>query len=191
MGASIPSHTEKLFLKDLSQNQIRQLDKGEVLVYSEINSKEIKVNGQNTKTQAFEYFAAGKHPKSCTKALYKMSFYEKYDSYIDFIQKSHYNEVSKELYFHFDHGLLPFPIRLNFKIERITTTGIYKYYFDNGFLKGLEGNIKVDHYQDKCLFQIDAHWVGPDTGVNDTIFEMFTTTLGKLGIQKIFRISQI
>lgn len=188
--------TEKrpqLFLTKLSQSKIKELTRGSILIKSDLktvykkNSKEY-ANG----LQEFNYFAGAVHNKSCNTALRKMSRYEDYKTFIDFIKDSKFNESSEMLYFRFDHTLLPFPISLNFKIQRIRGPGIYHYSFDNGFLKGLKGKIKVDHFSNKrnCLFQINARWKGNHTGINSLIFEMFTTTLGKLGIRKVFRISQ-
>ncbi len=180
--------SSSFFLKELNKRQKEKILSGDVYISSNMDTLK-----SNPPQQALDYFAAGKHKKSCRKALIKMSSYENYSSYIDFIKESSYNDETQELNFLFEHTLLPFPIRLKFKIERILGEGKYQYFFDTGFLKGLKGNIKVDQIKEdkRCLFQIDAKWIGPDTGIGDTIFEIFTTTLGKVGIKKIYRISEI
>jgi len=140
--------------------------------------------------QKFQFQSYAMHSKSCNIALSKISQYENYKSYIGYIKRSSYSKKINQLYLRIDHLLLPRPFVLVFKIDRMIEPGIYKFLFQEGILVGLKGKIDITEYKNKCYFSIKANWEGKHSGFPNTMFEMFTSTLAKLGINKIFKISQ-
>ncbi|HLE11422.1 MAG: hypothetical protein A2504_17390 [Bdellovibrionales bacterium RIFOXYD12_FULL_39_22] len=143
------------------------------------------------KIQTLKFHAAGLHKKSCTFALRKMSLYEKQKDYLSFVKESTYDEKSERINLLLSSPILPFNMILDFKIERITEPGKYNFVFDKGFLKDLKGEINASAHKDRCFFYVRADWVGPDTNFPNKVFEFFSSTLGKLGIDNMFRVSTI
>ena len=170
-------------LNPLSRGEWRDLRKGDVVIRADIKTKK--------ETQSLQYYAAGLHPRTCQKALRKISLYESYKDFISFITESRYDEKNKIIYLLFEHKLMPYPLSLRFTIPRITHGGLYPFSFNHGLLSGLKGKIQVSHHGQQCLMEVTATWRGPSTKINDLVFETFAITLGKLGIKKIFRISSL
>ena len=170
-------------LNPLSKGEWRDLRKGDVIVRADIHTK--------AALQSLDYYAAGFHPRTCRKALKKISLYESYQDFISFITKSQYDEKNKSIYLRFEHKLMPTRLSLRFTIPRITSSGRYPFSFDHGLLSGLQGKIQVSPHGQRCLMELRARWKGPYTKINDLVFETFAITLGKLGIRKIFRISSL
>ena len=181
--AKVRDSSEFSTLRLLGPGQWRDLKKNEVIASSRIQT----IGGQ----QSLSYYAAGLHPRSCTKALRKMSQYESYKDFISFITHSRYDKRAQKIFLRFDHALLPFPLTLYFAIPRITRPGIYPFYFDKGMLTGLRGKIQVSPHGERCLMEVTSNWRGKSTGINDLVFEIFSVTLGKLGIKKVFRVSSL
>lgn len=171
----------KPFFK-LSEGQMEDLLKGDVI-------SEGKVTSPNNKEQQMDLFVSGVHPRNCTRAMRKLSQYENYSQYIDFIKKSSYDEKTQKLLFLIDHTLLPFPMEVSFKIQRITKEGQYQFIFEDGFLKGLIGKVIVKELGKFCLLGLKADWRGPETSIPNAIFATFTQTVGKLGLERLIRIS--
>ena len=78
---------------------------------------------------------------------------------------------------------------MTFKIPRIKKEGAYPYRFHKGFLSGLKGTIKLFNYKGRCLFYTDAKWVGPHSGYSDFVFELFSSTLARIAMNNLLRIS--
>ncbi len=171
-----------LSFKNLKDSDWKRLERNEVLVSSQMKDR--------GKQQEFNYYSIGLHPSSCNIGLRKISRYEQYKEFVSFIKQSDYSDSTKQFHLLFDHTLLPFPFKLRFKVDRVVAPGKYSFIFEHGFLKGLKGNIRVSKYKKRCLYELMAKWKGPDTKINSTLFEIFSRTLGKLGKQKIFRISR-
>lgn len=143
----------------------------------------------NKTSQALQFNIAGLHPKSCQYALKTLSLYEDYSRFLNFVKESKYNEAKEEIQFSLSHLLLPFDMTLRFKLPRIKKPGVYPFYFDEGLLKNLHGNIHVMNHKSRCLFYSTAQWSGPHTGINDKIFELFSQALSKHSMEILFRIS--
>lgn len=143
----------------------------------------------NGREQSLHFSIAGLHPKSCNYALKTLSLYEEYSTFLSFVKESHYNTEKKEINFTLSHFLLPYDMRLIFTLPRITAPGEYPFTFDIGILKNLHGNIYVIDSGARCLFYSTAAWSGPHTGINNTIFELFSQALSKLSMEILFRIS--
>ena len=163
--------------------------------------KEILINKKNiyrkavikTKDnkQSLDYRIYGIHPNKCKVALKKLSRYEKFSEYIDLVKLSAYSEKKKQIYLYLDHSLMPFPMSLSFIIPRIRKPGVYNFTFDKGFLKGLRGQINVRNLADgRCLFFSTSFWQGKKSSIPDTLFEVFSETLGELAMKKLFRVSR-
>lgn len=165
-----------------SEGQIEDLLKGTVISTSSVNTPK-------PKTQQMMLFVAGVHPRNCTRTMRKLSLYENYSSYIDFIKESKYNEQTEKISFLMDHTLLPFPMTLSFKLPRITKAGHYPFTFENGFLKDLKGTIIVHDVGKFCLLGLKTDWQGPETRIPNIIFETFVQTVGKLGLEHLIRVS--
>ena len=141
-------------------------------------------------TQEFIFTATGLHNNSCVEAMKIIGHYEGFADAMDFITSSTYKNGRINL--NLSSSFLPFDMVLNFKIPRIQNVGTYPFIFDNGFLLGLNGLITIKEFSHKnyqCLIGLTAYWKGRATKIPDSIFEIFTQTLGNLGIQKLFRMS--
>ena len=154
-------------------------------VFSESNVKSLNLN----KEQSLNFSIAGLHPKSCSYALKTLSLYEEYSHFLKFVKESKYDEQKQEINFVLSHILLPYDMRLIFKLPRITAPGVYPFTFDIGILKNLHGKIYVSDHDGRCLFYSKAEWIGPTTGFPNLIFELFSQALSKLSMEILFRIS--
>lgn len=154
-------------------------------VFSEAKVKSFNQNRE----QSLHFSIAGLHPKSCSYALKTLSLYEEYQNFLGFVKESRYDESKKEINFVLSHFLLPYDMRLIFILPRISAPGTYPFSFDIGFLKNLRGNIYVIDHQGRCLFYSSADWRGPHTGINNTVFELFSRFLAQLSMEILFRIS--
>ncbi len=163
----------------------KKLKEGYILAYSDVeSSKEL-----GPEAQSLDYKIYGLHPRKCGFALKKISRYEKYSTFIDFVKKSSYSEESQTVFFDFSSILLPYDMLLSFKLPRIEQPGMYEFLFEKGFLKGLVGTITVKEEKSKCLFIGTANWNGPSSSIPDSIFEFFSKNLGKAAMERIFRFS--
>lgn len=151
---------------------------------------ESKVTNPAQKLQELHFQIAGLHPKSCRFALRKLSQYERFSDELDFVKKSSYDDKSERIRLLLSSSLLPYNMILHFKIPRIKKPGLYPFEFDDGFLLGLQGKIHVSEHQKRCLFHGTANWKGPDSGINSLVFEFFSSTLGRLAIENLFRFSK-
>lgn len=159
---------------------------GEIFSESRVKSYE---NAKGKTEQNLNFQIMGYHPKTCSFAMKKLSRYEDYKKFIDFIKDSTYDVKTQELNFLLSHALLPYNMRLIFKLPRITGPGEYPYSFEIGVLSGLKGMIKVIDYNKRCLFYTDAKWTGPYTGFPNLLFEFFSQVLSKKSMEILFRIS--
>jgi hypothetical protein len=165
-----------------SEGQSEDLLNGEVISVG-------KVDSPKDKEQQMMLFVAGIHPRNCVRAMRKLSSYENYSKFIDFIKKSNYDDQKQSVNFVMDHTLLPFPMDLTFKIPRITKAGNYPFIFETGFLKNLKGTIAVKDVGKFCLMSLKADWRGPETKIPNFPFSMFIQTVGKVGLEHLIRIS--
>ncbi len=151
---------------------------------------ESKVTNVSDKLQKLNFQISGLHPKDCRFALRKLSQYERFSDELDFVKKSSYDEADGRIRLLLSSSLLPYNMILHFKIPRIKKPGLYHFEFDDGFLLGLKGEIHVSEHEKRCLFYGSAAWKGPDTGINSLVFEFFSSTLGRLAIENLFRFSK-
>lgn len=165
-----------------AEGEIEDLLKGEVISIG-------KVDSPTPKEQQMMLFVAGVHPRNCTRAMRKLSLYENYKDYMDFIKSSSYDEKKQRISFTIDHALLPFPMLVGFKIERITKPGIYPFTFEEGFLKDLQGKIVVRDVGKFCLLGLKTDWRGPESKIPNLVFSTFVQTVGKLGLEHLIRVS--
>jgi hypothetical protein len=173
---------EKLpYNKSIKENILN----GEVFSQSRVESTGSKPYIQ----QSLQFTIAGLHPKSCDYALKKLSLYEEYSSYLDFVKISKYDEAKEEIDFYIEHSLLPYHMELTFILPRVRTVGSYPFGFKIGILKDLAGIIYVSKYKERCLFYTTASWKGAHTGIPNFIFEIFSQTLSKISMELLFRIS--
>ena len=182
----ISAHAGALSLKQspLNKKTKKKILKGNIFVQSIVNTR--RKNG----IQKLKYKIAGLHPKSCRFALRKLSRYQDYNHFIDFIKLSHYDDKRQKITLFLAHKLMPFDMSLKFKIPRITKVGVYPFSFDAGILKGLSGTINIfNEKNNRCFFLTRASWSGPNSGINDTVFELSSSTLGRIAMEKLFRVS--
>ncbi len=149
-----------------------------------------EVETHDDKTQSLNYLIAGLHKKNCSYAMVKLSQYERYEDFVDFVTKSEYSDSKERIRLYLSHTFLPFNMVLDFKIKRITGPGSYPFQFDAGFLKGLKGMINVSKHKERCLFATTAKWRGPDSGIPDSVFSFFSQALGRLAMERLFRVSE-
>ncbi len=179
-GKTISTELKPFFTP--TEAQIEDLLKGEVISVGKVDSPRPKV-------QQMFLFVSGVHPRTCTRAMRKLSLYENYHQYMDFIKSSTYDEKTKKFSFTIDHALLPFPMIVSFKIPRIREEGIYPFTFETGFLKDLQGKIIVQDMDKYCLLGLKADWQGPESRIPNLIFGAFIQTVGKLGLEHLIRVS--
>lgn len=183
----IPIHNGKCdelkeFFKNkwpLNQNRINMIQKGEVLTDATVVT--------NGAIQSFSLKAIVLHPKSCNKALRKISMLEMYDDWISFITYSTYNEKNKLFTLKADHVLLPYPMIIHIIVDRPTKAGIYPFSFPTGMFKGLKGFFEISKFNNKCLFYSDANWSGNKTKIPDLVIEIFSETLSRIGGEVLIR----
>jgi hypothetical protein len=152
-------------------------------------SKVVSTGDRKSGIQTLRFSIAGLHPRSCEYALKKLSLYESYSKYLDFVKESNYDDAKQEIDFYLDHALLPYSMELIFLLPRVRTVGQYPFKFEIGILKDLTGMIYVGKYKNRCLFYTTANWTGPHTGFPNFIFEIFSQTLSKISMETLFRIS--
>jgi len=187
---NLPTSFQKPILDELkpfyspSEGQTEDLLKGEVISIG-------KVDSPTDKEQQMMLFVSGIHPRNCQRAMRKLSLYENYSGYMDFIKKSDYDDKKQQVSFVMDHILLPFPMNLTFKIPRITKQGHYPFTFDHGFLKNLKGTIGVKEIGKFCLLTLKTDWRGPETNIPNLAFSAFIQTVGKLGLEHLIRVSRL
>jgi hypothetical protein len=165
-----------------SKGQLTELFNGEVI-------SEAKVTSPAEKEQQLMLFVSGFHPRSCERAMRKLSLYENYDQYIDFIKSSKYDEKQQKFSFKIEHLLLPFPMFVSFKIPRIREEGQYQFLFEHGILKGLVGRIRLKNFSGHCLMGLKTDWRGPETSIPNFVFGTFLQTVGKMGLEHLIRVS--
>lgn len=166
----------------VSEGQMEDLLKGEVISTSKVDSP------TSTEQQMF-LIVAGVHPRNCTRAMRKLSLYENYHNYMEFIKSSTYDEKTQRFSFVIDHTLMPFPMSVKFKIPRITKAGHYPFTFEDGFLKDLKGTVIVQDIGKFCLLGLKTDWRGPETKIPNVVFSTFVQTVGKLGLEHLIRVS--
>lgn len=175
---------------NLSDSISESITKGNLYADAKVDTL-AKKKGQKLADQSFDFIIAGLHPKSCQIALRKLSKYENFKDWLSFMKRSDYSAKSQMIQLKVDHFLFPVPLIISFKIPRITKAGDYPYQFPHGFLKGLKGTIYVREVKGRCLFVTDAKWLGPDTKYPDIVLSIFSETVSKLGMKRLFRISSI
>ncbi len=182
----LASHPERSFEQwPLSENQKKSVLKGVFYVQSKVDS-----TGENDNaTQKLNYKIAGLHPKSCSIALRRLTLYENYHQILGFVEQSQYDEKEERISLVLGHTLLPFRMGLQFKIPRMKGPGRFPLTFDRGFLMGLVGQIEISEHLGRCAFYAEAAWEGPTTGIPDSVFSLFSTTLSRMAMESLFRAS--
>lgn len=164
---------------DLSSSQKNYLLEGKILADSEVESKDAN--------QEFDMQVMAYHPKKCRRVIRKLSLFESYKDWIDFIQESTYQEKSNLLTIRADHPLLPFPMLVHILVERPTKPGKYTFSFPTGIFKGLTGYFEVLEFNNRCLFYAKSHWKGKKTRIPGFIIEIFSETLSMIGGATLMR----
>src|SRR5690606_15717612 len=91
--AQLPFPTQ---LKDSVRSKIL---KGEIYRKTEVDTLK---DPPNMAQQKLNFIISGLHPNSCAVALQKLSQYEEYSKYIDFIRLSRYNKKSGRIYLYLE-----------------------------------------------------------------------------------------
>lgn len=168
--------------KNFTVSELEKLNDNQAITRATVVSKDQK--------QTLDFYSAGQHPSKCRYAMRKLSQYENYSEYVDFITQSSYDDRAQKIRLKFDSSLLPYSFILRFKIPRIKDQGSYPFTFEEGFLKGLLGEIILRDTASGCFMEVVSEWHGPHTKINNLVFEIFLKTLGKLGMEKLIRISR-
>lgn len=160
-----------------------------ILSDPQVSSSVSTIRFHNQPGQKMDFWAAGLHPKTCRVALRKLSRYEDYKNYLGFLEESFYFEDIQLVSLRVSTPIFPIKFSLRFEIPRIQKEGVYPFIFKEGFLKDLKGEIHVSEEKDRCFFYIKANWEGVDSGFGNTVLEIFSKAIIKLGMEKMFRIS--
>ena len=131
------------------------------------------------------------HKKKCTIVLPKISAYENFPSFMPFVSKVKYNEQKQELYMLIESAYLPIKMNMQFIIPRLENVGEYDFTFTHGFLKGLKGKITAIDLNNSCHIHMNIKRSGAPTKYSDLILELFSVTLTKIAVDKIYRHSAI
>lgn len=169
--------------KNLKDTQIDELWKGEMLSFVRVETK--------NEIQSLNFWVTGLHPQNCKKALRKISHYEGYPEILSFVKSSQYNDQTKLWKLKLDHVLMPFPMYLDFKMERVKDEGTYLFTFEKGFLSGLKGEVVTQEVAGKCQLTLESRWSGPKTKIPDIIFSTFVQTLAELGLKNLIRSTKL
>ncbi len=178
----IPIKEELKTFFPVSSGQLEDMLKGDVISEGDVVSP-------SEKEQKMMLFVSGVHPRNCTRAMRKLSLYENYNQYMDFVKESSYDDKTERIRLVINHTLLPFPMVVGFKIPRIKKEGHYPFLFENGFLKDLKGTVIVKEVGKFCLLGLKTDWRGPESKIPNVIFETFVQTVGKLGLEHLIRVS--
>ena len=170
----------------LNKESIKEIIDGKVLVDATVDTS----SKSGEKQQSFGLKAAALHPKSCTKALRKLSLYENYDKWISFIKSSLYDEKYRLLTLKANHTLLPYPMLVHIIVDRPTKPGVYPFTFPTGIFSGLKGEFEVKSHGKRCIFYATSNWQGKSTGIPDFVIELFAETLSRIGAEVIIRKTQ-
>ncbi len=171
--------------KDIySKSLVRRIKDGHV-----VSSATVELDQKN-RWQSLEFYVTGLNDSSCRKTLRKTRQYEEFKNYFSYVKKSDYNEANKNIYLFIESKLLPVPMILDFKISRVDAPGTYPYTFEKGVLKGLQGTITVLKHGRSCMVFSDGKWKGTPTKFASTIIEIFTETLSKISLERLFRLSR-
>ena len=179
-SSSVVKDAKKL---NISENALQAILNNEIYRDADINTTKKGI-------QDFKFNIMGLHPNKCKRSIKYLGKYEQYQKYFDVIKKSTYNKKKQEILFRIESALLPTSIIVNFKLQRIKKPGIYDFYFNKGFLKGLTGKIIIKEYKKKCLIQSISKWNGKKTFLSDYLFEVFIETIGEHSMKKLFRLSR-
>lgn len=177
-----PSLWARADLLNISPSMMKRLNKGAIISSSKVQTQK----GQ----QSLAMEVLGLHRRPCSLALLKLSLYENYQQYLDLVEKSSYHGPSQNLILALNHPLLPFKMSLHLTIPRIDRPGRYPFHLNRGFLKGLMGHIQVRPEKKRCLLMARADWQGPKGPISDGVFELFTTALSRLAVEKLFVVSR-
>lgn len=167
---------------NLNKESIKNLENGKIVTDAIVNS--------NHNVQSFALKASAIHPKSCSKALRKISMFEMYSDWISFINFSHYDEKNKLLTLKANHVLLPYPMLIHIIVDRPTKSGKYPFIFPTGMFKGLTGEFEILKYKNSCLFYAHSNWKGPKTKLPNFVIELFAETLSRIGGEILIRKTQ-
>ncbi|MDC1173992.1 hypothetical protein OAT67_01240 [Bacteriovoracaceae bacterium] len=179
-GWCLHAYTLDSLTKYPNSEQLKKIEKGHILSYSEVTSE--------SDLQVLKLFLFGLHPKKCRIALSKISQYENYKEFLGLVTESRYE--NGKIYLELSHALLPFDMTMNFKMERVKKPGKYTFTFDQGFLKGLIGDVTIKEESSRCLFMGRTYWKGKSTGFPDSIFSFFSKQLTKMAMSSLFKISR-
>ena len=171
------------------KNLKEKILQGEIFAESKVKSVPDPSGKDKKDLQDLKFSIAGVHEKTCDYVLKKLSRYEDYSKFLDFVKKSQYSDQTGEINFLLSHTLLPYDMGLVFKLPRITKTGVYPFIFERGILTNLRGNIHVIDHKNRCLFYTTAEWSGTHTGFPNLVFEFFSQSLAKLAMERLFRLS--
>jgi hypothetical protein len=152
----------------------------------------VNMNSLPGKKQDFKFSVLGLHPHSCQRALRKISQYQEYKNYIDFVKESQYDENLKMIFLEIKSPIIPKTFYLHFEIPRIQEPGSYAFSFKKGFLKDLNGKIEViQTVSNRCFLKMNGTWIGPSTPFPNLIFELFSQTILKMGLKRLIRMSSV
>jgi len=184
-SSSLPQPIKKKLRQEqnLSETQIEELWKGEVLSRVNVKTK------QNT--QSLDLWVSAFHPQNCRKALRKISHYEGYNEFLNFVKSSQYDDKTHRWQIKLDHFLMPFPMYLDFKMPRVKKEGNYPFTFEKGFLSGLIGEVEARETAGRCQLTLSSKWSGPKSKIPDMIFASFVQTLAELGLSHLIRSSNL
>lgn len=167
---------------NLEQKKLKVLLNGDFIIDSKVSS--------SGNEQELHLVAEGLHEKSCNVALKKISRYEDFSKYINFVKNSSYDEKNRRIVLFLSGSIVPISLILDFVIDRVDKPGVYKFIFDRGMMVGLHGTIEVQDIFERCYFKTTSDWKGKKTPVSDIVLDLFLNTAARMSMDNLFRISK-
>lgn len=176
----------KKFLKErdfYSRTNLKKMVKGEALANSDV-----KDPGDQ---QTAWVKAAALHSRVCKPVLEKFTQYENYKDFYSFIDKSSYKDRLAKMEIQVD--IVKKTLVTGITVDRVTKPGVYPLSIDVSFgsakLEKMLGKLEVVEQNGRCLFYTELSWKGKDTGLMNFMMEQIFITIGKSGINQIFKIT--
>ncbi len=145
------------------------------------------------KKQELTIYTTGLHPKSCLFSSARISQYESYPLFVDYIKESFYSSESKNWHLLFESPLIPASFTLDFTFPRLTQTSenmTYPFHFPTGIFKDLKGTVSLEEIHGRCRYTVRAYWKGEKTFISSPMMEFFIAAVAEIGMRKLFQFSK-
>jgi|GEM_PF-4443222 len=171
-----------------TRTNLEYLLEGHTVANSDVETYKGELNGEkDSKKQKMLTKVAAFHSLDCNPVLKKLSQYERYDSYFDFIKNSKYQNGHATM--NLNISLISVNFDIDMKIDRVNKVGKYDFILNAGDMKNVIGFLEVKELRGRCFVYTSMTYDGVHSGYWDSFMETFFTKVAYLGVDKIFKIS--